>query len=66
MNFVNFNDLPDTARVWIFCAENPLDSSQVQKLTENMRLFLEQWTAHKSELNPSWELRHVPQQDPQY
>ena len=57
MSFVNFNDLPDTARVWIFGAENPLDSSQVQKLTENMGLFLEQWTAHKSELNPSWELR---------
>ncbi len=58
MSFVNFNDLPDTSRVWIFGAENPLDSSQVQKLTENMGRFLEQWTAHKSELNPSWEVRH--------
>ncbi len=58
MSFVNFNDLPDTARVWIFGSKNPLDSSQVQKLTENMGLSLEQWTAHKSELNPSWELRH--------
>ena len=58
MSFVNFNDLPDTARVWIFGAENTLDSSQVQKLRENMGLFLEQWTAHKRELNPSWELRH--------
>ena len=58
MSFVNFNDLPDTARIWIFGAEKPLDSSQVQKLTENMGLFLEQWTAHKRELNPSWEVRH--------
>ncbi len=58
MSFVNFSDLPDTARVWIFGAEKPLDSSQVQKLRENMGLFLEQWTAHKRELKPSWELRH--------
>ena len=58
MIFVNFNELPDTARVWVFGAEKPLNSSQVQKLTENMRFFLEQWKAHKKELNPSWELRH--------
>ncbi len=58
MSFVNFSDLPDTARVWVFGAEKPFDSSQVQKLTENMKHFLEQWTAHKKELNPGWELRH--------
>ena len=58
MSFDNFNELPDTARVWIFGAENPLDSSQVRKLTENMGLFLEQWTAHKKELNPGWGLRY--------
>lgn len=58
MSFVNFNDLPDTARAWIFGAQKSLDSGQVQKLTENMRLFFEEWTAHKRELNPSWEVRH--------
>ena len=58
MSFVNFSELPDTARVWIFGAAEPLGSTQVQSLNENMGLFLKQWTAHKKELNPSWELRH--------
>ena len=55
---VDFNQLPDDARLWIFPAERSLsDAEQAQLLTEVDR-FIDQWAAHGVPLSAARELRY--------
>ena len=58
MAVISFADLPDTARVWIYGAEQPLTPDQVAKLQDQMAQFLTEWRSHKREVTPAWELVH--------
>lgn len=58
MSFASISELPDTARLWIFAAAETLNSIQSDLLTTRMNQFLQEWTAHKRELRPAWELRY--------
>lgn len=40
-----FDALPDTARVWVYASEAPLDA-QAQALVEATRTFIATWTSH--------------------
>ena len=55
---VDFDQLPDDARLWIFTAERSLsDAEQAQLLTEVDR-FVGQWGAHDVPLTAARELRY--------
>ena len=55
---VDFDQLPDDARLWIFTAERSLsDTEQAQLLTEVDR-FIGQWGAHDVPLTAARELRY--------
>ena len=55
---VNFDQLPDDARLWIFPAERSLsEAEQAQLLTEVDR-FIGQWGAHDVPLTAGRELRY--------
>ena len=56
MSVVKFNEIPDTARLWIFGSAKPLNDHQVQMLHENMDRFLDQWASHKREVTAGWDL----------
>ena len=43
--------MSDSARVWIFQSEKELSDKDVFVATEQVRSFLEQWTAHSRELD---------------
>jgi hypothetical protein len=44
-------ELPEGSRIWVFGADRPLEGSQTARLLEEMRGFLEDWTAHRRELS---------------
>lgn len=46
MPVVNFETLPDDARVWVFGADAPVDDVDAQRLLSAVDAFLMQWKAH--------------------
>ena len=53
---VDFNLLPDTSRFWIFTANQKLTQEQINILNAELSLFMQKWTAHKVDLNASFEI----------
>ena len=52
---VAFEKLPETARVWIYQANRSFTGEELQGLHADLRQFLEQWTAHGSQLQAGFE-----------
>lgn len=51
-----FNELPDTSRVWIYQADRKFRDEEMPELIRLLEEFLEQWTAHGSNLKASYEI----------
>jgi len=43
---VPFSDLPDSARIWIFGSDKPLNGAVVDTLLAEVDSYLDQWKAH--------------------
>ncbi|MBK7888082.1 MAG: hypothetical protein IPJ86_12560 [Bacteroidetes bacterium] len=50
---INFSLLPPSSRIWIFQSSRILLPAEVTTLQAQTDLFLQQWTAHKADLNAS-------------
>jgi hypothetical protein len=50
MSVVEFKDLPDHSRVWVFGSDRTLDADQAKTLLSTVDPFLQQWKAHGAEL----------------
>lgn len=50
MSLRPFDELPDSARLWIFGADRRPAPRQTARILERMRGFLQSWTAHREEL----------------
>lgn len=48
--YVDVDQLPDSARVWIFPCRAPLSSAQAATLKQKLVSFLENWCAHEQPL----------------
>ncbi|HEY0241632.1 MAG TPA: hypothetical protein VGC52_03105 [Gemmatimonadaceae bacterium] len=46
MPIVEFSELPDSARVWVYGADRPLNEQGEQKLLSAVDEFLSRWAAH--------------------
>lgn len=57
MPTVQFNNLPDTARIWIFASDRPLPGREGKILLERVDAFLDQWKAHGAPLRSAREWR---------
>lgn len=44
--YIDFDKLPDTARVWVYQADRPLSDGEVNTIDESLQLSLGQWAAH--------------------
>ena len=55
---VDFQRLPDDARLWVFGVERPLTEEEERLLLEGVDDFLESWKAHGTPLVCARELRH--------
>lgn len=55
---VDFNLLPDYARVWIYQAGRPFTPEEKRIIEELSGRFLTEWTAHGNELKAGSSIRH--------
>lgn len=58
MSIIDFDELPDTTRLWIYASERAFSDSEQNLIESEMSQFLEEWTAHKRELKTGWQLAH--------
>ncbi|WP_404812692.1 ABC transporter ATPase [Capnocytophaga canimorsus] len=56
--FVAFNELPETARVWIYQSNRSFTSEEIIEIENQLKTFLAHWSAHGSGLESSFELRY--------
>ena len=55
---INFKDLPDSARIWIYQCSRSFSEKEVEEVTIGLGAFLKQWTAHGSDLNAGFEIKY--------
>jgi len=53
---VEFNQLPDHTRFWMFTSNRFLTQEEIVSLNNELSLFIQKWTAHKQDLNASFSL----------
>jgi hypothetical protein len=56
--FVSFDQLPDSARIWIYQASRPLTAAEVNGLQPALAQFAEAWTSHGRSLQASAAVLH--------
>ena len=56
--FVNFDSLPDSSRIWIYQCNRSFSDSELEKISEKLKAFLERWTAHGADLKSGFEIKH--------
>jgi len=55
---VNFNDLPDTSRVWIYQANRSFALEELEEITQKLKEFIAQWTAHGADLKAGFDIKY--------
>lgn len=57
MTLTTLDEMPDTARLWIFGADRRPDADMTARILDRTRAFLEDWTAHSRELTAGLDWR---------
>jgi hypothetical protein len=55
---VDFNTLPETSRVWIYQANRSFAENEIEEIKSKLDVFIENWTAHGSDLQSSYEIKY--------
>lgn len=55
---VDFKTLPETSRVWIYQANRSFTDSELDEVSTKLKVFIESWTAHGSDLQSGYEIRY--------
>lgn len=55
---IDFKDLPDDSRIWIYQANRKLSDEEVTKISEKTEDFLTKWTAHGANLEAGLEIKY--------
>ncbi len=55
---VDFQSLPDTSRIWIYQCNRTFSDEEVVEIKNGLSGFLEEWTAHGSNLRAAYEVRY--------
>jgi len=55
---VEFNVLPESSRVWIYQASRSFTKEELKELGQELDAFIEDWTAHGSDLQAGYEIRY--------
>src|SRR5690554_2477584 len=56
--YTEFKDLPGDARIWIYQSDRKFSDIEIEEITQKTKEFVSQWTAHGSNLNAGFEIRH--------
>jgi len=52
--FIPFNQLPKTARIWVFTSGRLLSSVEVNKISSKLESFIETWQSHQKDMKASF------------
>lgn len=55
---VPFENLPDSARVWVYQANRSFSQDELEEIKARLDEFLTQWTAHGSQLNAGYDIKY--------
>ena len=55
---VSFESLPETSRIWIYQANRSFSPDELEEIRSGMDAFLQEWTAHGSNLKAGYEIRY--------
>lgn len=55
---VEFNILPETARVWIYQCNRSFSEDELLSIQTELDGFLRNWTAHGNDLNAGYEIKY--------
>lgn len=55
---VNFQDLPETSRVWIYQCNRSFSDIENNEISQKMSEFLTSWTAHGADLKAGFEIKY--------
>ena len=55
---VEFETLPESARVWIYQSSRSLSDDELTEIRQGLDTFLESWTAHGNDLNAGYEIKY--------
>ena len=53
---VNFNTLPEDSKIWIYQANRSFTDIEISEIESKLKVFLEQWTAHGSDLKAGYSI----------
>jgi hypothetical protein len=56
--FIPFDQLPETARIWIYQAARQLSISEETVVSSRLRIFINNWTAHGRPMRASFTIVH--------
>lgn len=56
--YISFDKLPDESRIWIYQSNKELDDNYLDKISAKLHGFIEEWSAHGSELKASFTILH--------
>ena len=55
---VEFSELPETARIWIYQADRNFSSEELLDVNAQIAQFLKDWTAHGAQLEAAFEIKY--------
>ncbi|MFD2727586.1 ABC transporter ATPase [Hyunsoonleella rubra] len=55
---VDFNTLPDDARVWIYQANRSFTPEEIEEIESRLAEFIENWTAHGADLKAGYTIKY--------
>ena len=55
---VDFKELPDTSRVWVYQCSRSFSEEELEGIKKELNAFVEDWTAHGSDLKAGYEIRY--------
>jgi len=55
---VNFDSLPETARIWIYQCNRSFTDIELEEIAHKLTLFLKDWTAHGADLQAGFEIKY--------
>jgi len=55
---INFKELPEESRVWIYQANRSFTEQEIEDITSKLEGFIENWTAHGADLKSGFEIKY--------
>lgn len=55
---VDFNELSDTSRIWIYQANRSFTSEELEEIKTKLDTFITQWTAHGADLKAGYDIKY--------